>query len=63
VTYIEEERIKKVLVWRVVSFFTTLILTWGYTGSVKDASFFTIVLHVILFITHYAFEWLWDKRE
>ena len=62
-TYLQEERIIKVVIWRLVSFFTTLLLTWGYTGSVKEASFFTVLLHSVLLMMHYAFEWLWDRRE
>ena len=59
----QEERIKKVIAWRICSIFLTLLLTWIYTGSFEEASLFTVLLHVILVISHYFFEVLWDLRE
>lgn len=57
-----EELIKKIIAWRFCSISITLLATWIYTGSVKEASFFTIVLHATLIITHYLFEKWWDSR-
>ena len=62
-TYMEEERIKKVLVWRATSFILTLILTWAYTGSVKEASFFTLLLHACTLCVHYVFEAWWERNK
>jgi uncharacterized membrane protein len=59
--YLHEERLKKVLAWRACSVSITLISTWVYTGSVKEACFFTMVLHAVLILSHYIFETLWDK--
>lgn len=59
-TYYAEERLKKVITWRICSITITLLLTWFYTGSVKDASFFTIILHATLVASHYLFEYWWD---
>lgn len=58
-----EERIKKVIMWRLCSVSLTLIATWIFTGSVKDASFFTMSLHLALITAHYLFEKWWDNRE
>ena len=61
--YISEERIKKVILWRLCSFSITLLLTWYYTGSVKEASFFTLLLHATLVVSHYLFEFWWERRS
>ena len=60
-TYMEEERLKKVFTWRIISFLLTLMLTWVYTGSVREASFFTLILHFVLMTSHYVFETWWEK--
>lgn len=59
--YHAEERIKKVIMWRIVSVTITLIATWVFTGSVKEASFFTFFLHVTLMLAHYLFESYWER--
>ena len=58
-----EERIKKVIAWRLMSVSITLIATWLYTGSVKEASFFTLILHATLMTAHYLFEYFWERRS
>jgi len=57
-----EERIKKVIFWRLISVSITLLSTWLYTGSIKEASFFTLVLHAVLMVAHYLFEHAWERR-
>ena len=57
-----EERLKKVVLWRLISFALTLAMTWYFTGSVKEASFFTVVLHATLLVSHYLFEFWWDRK-
>ena len=61
--YYSEERIKKVLTWRTISVLITLIATWIYTGSIKEASFFTMSLHATLMTAHYLFELYWERRD
>tara|TARA_B100000131_G_C17838341_1_gene500714 strand:+ start:142 stop:342 length:201 start_codon:yes stop_codon:yes gene_type:complete len=62
-TYHTEELIKKVVMWRFVSITVTLILTYLYTGSIKEATFSTVVLHMTLIIAHYLFERWWERRD
>lgn len=57
-----EERIKKVITWRLLSVIITLLATWVYTGSIMEASFFTMMLHAILIVSHYLFEYIWERR-
>lgn len=61
--YHDEERIKKVVLWRLCSVSITLIGTWLYTGSIKEASFFTMMLHVALITAHYLFETWWEREK
>ena len=60
-TYFAEQRLKKVILWRICSVSITLLTTWFYTGSIKEACAFTMLLHVILVASHYVFETLWEK--
>ena len=60
--YHSEERLKKVIIWRTISLLITLFATWIYTGSVKEASFFTMFLHATLMLAHYLFETYWERR-
>ena len=61
--YHTEELIKKIIVWRFISITLTLILSYLYTGSVKEATFSTVVLHMTLTTAHYLFEKWWERRE
>ena len=61
--YHTEELIKKVIMWRFVSISLTLLLTYIYTGSFKEATFSTVVLHMTLVIAHYVFEKWWERRR
>jgi uncharacterized membrane protein len=62
VTFHDEERLKKVVLWRICSLTITLLSTWLYTGSVKEATFFAMALHATLIVAHYMFEYWWEKR-
>lgn len=51
----------KVVLWRIISVVLTLVTTWVYTGDIKHASGVTLVLHLVLIVGHYSFEFLWEK--
>jgi uncharacterized membrane protein len=53
--------IKKVVVWRVISVSLTYLLTYLMTGSIKEATGFTLLLHLVLMTTNYIYEILWEK--
>ena len=57
------KKIAKVIAWRLCSISITMATTWVYTGSVREATLFTFVLHAILMAAHYAFEVIWEKHE
>lgn len=53
--------VKKVIIWRCISIFVTLLLMYTTTGDVKSATGITLVLHILLITCHYAFEKFWEK--
>jgi len=53
--------IYKVISWRFVSVSLTYLITYLLTGSIKEATGFTLLLHVVLLIANYIFEILWEK--
>jgi uncharacterized membrane protein len=53
--------IKKVVIWRVISVFLTYLLTYFMTGDIKEATGFTLLLHLVLMTTNYIYEILWEK--
>ena len=53
--------LKKVLIWRVISIFITLIITWVWAGSLFAATGLTIALQFVLLVTHWVFEDWWLK--
>ncbi len=54
--------LKKVVLWRIISILLTLTTIWIVEGDIKDATFITVVLHVILIISHWIFESIWDSK-
>ena len=54
--------IAKVVSWRCISVLITLIVTLLMTGDVESATRMTVVLHLLLITTHYAFESIWENR-
>ena len=55
------ELVKKVIIWRCISIFVTLLVMFAATGNVKSATGITLTLHIFLVACHYAFERLWEK--
>ena len=55
-------RFQKVMAWRVCSIILTLCILWMAKGDVGEATSITFVLHFVLIIAHWIFEWLWEER-
>lgn len=51
----------KVISWRVISVSITLLVTWLVTGNLSEATGLTLLLHLILIIGHYLFEFTWSR--
>ncbi len=54
-------RLLKVIIWRVISITVTLLVLFIGTGDVKSATGITFLLHALLIVCHYTFEVSWEK--
>lgn len=61
--YYKEERLKKILAWKIVSILSTTLLTWIHIGSIFKSAYFALVLHVFLTFLYYTFSFFWDKKN
>jgi uncharacterized membrane protein len=57
------KRFKKVIAWRFLSFFVTILINYLVFGSWNKSFWFTVVLMTIFTILHYYFEMMWEKIE
>ena len=57
------QRLKKVVLWRLISVTLTLVVLLFATGNVASATGTTLALHAILILAHYLFEGQWDKAQ
>jgi len=55
--------LKKVFLWRIISASITYLMMLFLTGNTQTATWFTLYLHVILMMTHFLFEKIWNKYE
>ena len=56
-----KKTVYKVLAWRLISILITLVSVWFWTGDIKEATGFTLVLHFVLTMSHYVFEKTWES--
>ena len=56
-----QDRIIKVISWRIVSITVTMIVMFLFTGNIREATALTLFLHAFLTIANYIFETLWEK--
>ena len=54
-------RLVKVIIWRIISISITMAVMLALTGDVKSATSLTLFLHFVLTIANYFFEFFWDK--
>ena len=57
----KEHLLLKVILWRIISVSITLIVTWLVTGNLSEATGLTVILHLILIVGHYLFEFAWGR--
>ena len=57
----KEHFLLKVILWRIISVSITLIVTWLVTGNLSEATGLTVILHLILIVGHYLFEFAWGR--
>lgn len=54
--------LKKVMYWRVITFFISTLVAFFYLGELTSSIEMTIIEALILTFFHYIFEELWDSR-
>ena len=59
----DQANLKKVLYWRLISIFISMVVAFYYLGELYDTIEMTIVEALILTTLHYIFEELWSRDE
>ena len=55
--------VKKVIVWRILSFTICAILAYPFFNSFVTSLWVTLYLNVVMTIVHYFFEKFWHRNE
>ena len=53
----------KVIVWRMVSIVSMLLVTWALTGDIMQSTGLTLIVQVIQTIVHAIFESIWENNR
>ena len=56
------KKIKKVVIWRLVSFTVASIISYWYLGEFKKSFELTVILTFVLTTLHYFYEELWESK-
>jgi len=56
-----ERRLKKVILWRILSTVVATILTYIWFGEIKKSLMMVITFMIVMTIMHYFFEKWWEK--
>ena len=56
------DRIKKVVVWRIISTIVATIVSYWYLGEIKISIELTAILTVVMTILHYFYEEFWERK-
>ena len=59
----EQQSLRKVLYWRVISTFLSMLIAFYYLGELYDTIEMTVIEVFVLTIIHYVFEELWDNSK
>lgn len=55
------DTVKKVIAWRLISFFIAMIYNLIFLGGWQKSFVLTVALMTVLTVIHYAFEKWWDR--
>ena len=58
----KEENLKKVIIWRILSFIVSSLITWAYLGELKKSLVLSVILVVVMTTIHFFFETIWDRH-
>lgn len=57
------DRIKKVIVWRVLSTIVATVISYWYLDEIKKSIELTAILTVVMTILHYFYEQAWENNK
>jgi|TARA_R100000988_G_scaffold44847_1_gene22172 uncharacterized membrane protein len=56
------DRIKKVIVWRIISTIVATVVSYWYLGEIKKSIELTAILTVVMTTLHYFYEEFWERK-
>jgi uncharacterized membrane protein len=58
-----QRSLTKTVVWRIIATVITLVVTYLFTGELKQATSITLVIAMVLMVGYYINERVWDSVE
>ena len=55
-------KIKKVVVWRIISTIVATVISYWYLGEIKKSIELTAILTVVMTTLHYFYEEFWERK-
>ena len=55
-------KLKKVLIWRALSFTVASIITYLYLGELRSSIELAIILTIVMTTIHYFYEGMWENQ-
>ena len=56
------DKVKKVVVWRIISTIVATVISYWYLGEIKKSIELTAILTVVMTTLHYLYEGFWDDK-
>ena len=60
--FIMNDKVKKVVVWRIISTIVATIISYWYLGEIKKSIELTAILTVVMTTLHYFYEEFWERK-
>ena len=55
--------IKKVILWRIISFTLATIVTYIFIGQLRSSIYLSLTINGLVTIVHYFFEKWWERSD
>lgn len=55
-------KVKKVVVWRIISTIVATVISYWYLGEIKKSIELTAILTVVMTTLHYFYEEFWERK-
>jgi uncharacterized membrane protein len=56
------DKVKKVVIWRIISTIVATVISYWYLGEIKKSIELTAILTVVMTTLHYFYEGFWDDK-